>query len=68
MEKFRAILGKIPRNFSILTPQIFCFTGDGSSEELTWEKFRHILEKNPREKSNKMSELFHGKNSEYVPR
>jgi hypothetical protein len=39
MEKFRPILGKIPRHFSMLTPRIFCFTGDGSSEELTWEKF-----------------------------
>jgi hypothetical protein len=35
MEKFRHILGKIPMNFSMLTPQIFCFTEDGSSEELT---------------------------------
>jgi hypothetical protein len=46
MEKFRPILGKIPtytrknpRNFSMLTPRIFCFTEDGSSEELTKEKF-----------------------------
>jgi hypothetical protein len=39
MEKFRHILGKIPRNFSMLTLPIFCFTGDGTSEELTSEKF-----------------------------
>jgi hypothetical protein len=37
-EKFRHILGKITRNFSMLTPRIFCFTGDGFSEELTKEK------------------------------
>jgi hypothetical protein len=34
-EKFRLILGKILRNFSLLTTRIFCFTEDGSSEELT---------------------------------
>jgi hypothetical protein len=34
-EKFRHILGKIPRNFSMLALRILCFTGDGSSEELT---------------------------------
>jgi hypothetical protein len=35
METFRHILGKIPRNCSMLTPRIFCFTKDGSTEELT---------------------------------
>jgi hypothetical protein len=43
-EKFRPILGKIPRNFSMLTPRIFCFTGDGSSD-IFMEKFRPILGK-----------------------
>jgi hypothetical protein len=38
-EKIRHILGKIPRNFSMLTPRLFCFTGDGFSEELTQKKF-----------------------------
>jgi hypothetical protein len=35
-----------------------------------FEIFRHILGKIPtyRKKSNKMLELFHGKNSEYIPR
>jgi hypothetical protein len=32
---FRFILEKIPRNFSMLTPRIFCFTGGGTFEELT---------------------------------
>jgi hypothetical protein len=43
IEKFRPILGKIPRKFSMLTPRIFCFTGDGSSEELTEEKFLGVF-------------------------
>jgi hypothetical protein len=34
-EKFRHILGKIPKNFSKLTLRIFFFIGDESSEELT---------------------------------
>jgi hypothetical protein len=34
-EKYRHILGKIPRNFFMLTPRIPCFIGDGSSEEST---------------------------------
>jgi hypothetical protein len=43
MEKFQHILGKIPRNFSMLTVKIFCFTGDGSSEKLTQEKFLGVF-------------------------
>jgi hypothetical protein len=38
MEKFRHILGKIPGNFTMLTPWIFCFTG-----ELTKEKFLGVF-------------------------
>jgi hypothetical protein len=38
IEKFRHVLGKIPRNFSMLTPRIFCFTGDGFSEEVNLGK------------------------------
>jgi hypothetical protein len=38
-EIFQPILGKFPRNFSMLTPWIFCFTGDGSSEECYGRKY-----------------------------
>jgi hypothetical protein len=31
MEKFRHVFGKIPMNFFMLTPRIFCFTGDGGN-------------------------------------
>jgi hypothetical protein len=62
MEKFRPILGKIPRNFSMLTPRIYCFTGDGSSEELTKEKFLGNFPTYSRKKTDISLENSLGKN------